>query len=252
MKKFSTYCTYLVLPLSLIIVWYIVTQFNAISPIFLPAPQEVVMSFWKSTFHGSLFSDIGHTLYRAFLGFFIAALIGVPLGLLMGYSKRIYNSLEFLIEFFRSIPATALFPLFILLFGIGDSAKIGISAWTAGLVIILNSMYGVHTSKELRLRAAHVMKVRGFYLFRRVIFPEALPQIFTGFRVALSLTLVVVIVTEMFIGTNQGLGHSIIDTQLTYRIDEMYMTILVTGIIGFSLNKLLQWAEQRIIHWRGK
>ena len=252
MKKISTYLTYIVAPLSIVVLWFVLTQFKIVSPIFLPKPYEVVISFYKTIIDGTLPIDIWYTLYRVFFGFSIATIIGVPVGLLMGYSRRVYNSLEFVVEFFRAIPATALFPLFLLIFGIGDDAKIGISAWGAGLVIILNSMYGVHMSKELRLRAAKVMKVKGFDLFRRVIFPEALPQIFTGFCVALSLSLVIVVVTEMFIGTNHGLGHRIIDTQLLYKVDEMYMAILVTGVIGFSLNKVLQKIESNVIHWKGK
>ncbi len=246
------YFLYLVGPFSIIFLWFILTEFKLISPIFLPKPIEVVVSFYNTVLDFTLITDIGFTLYRVSFGFLIATIVGVPIGLLMGYYKKVSNSLEFLVEFFRAIPATALFPLFLLIFGIGDDAKIGISAWAAGLVIVLNSMYGVHLGKENRIKAAKVMKISEWDLFKRVIFPEALPQIFAGLRIGLSFSLIVVIVTEMFIGTNFGLGHRIIDTQLAYRIDEMYMTILVTGIIGFSLNKILQRIENKIIHWKGK
>lgn len=251
-RNWKIYFNYLTAPVILILFWYIVTQFKIVSPIFLPKPNEVIISLWKAIGDKSIFIDIYYTLYRVFFGFFIAAIVGVPVGLLMGYSKRIYNALEFLIEFFRSIPATALFPLFLLLFGIGDKAKIGICVWTTGLIIILNSMYGVYMIKELRLKAARIMKVKGFNLFKRVIFPEALPQIFTGFRTALSIALVIVVVTEMFIGTSHGLGYRIINAQLAYRIDDMYMSILVMGVIGFLLNKLLIRIEKRVVHWKGK
>jgi len=199
-----------------------------------------------------LITDIWATLYRVLSGFFMATILGIPIGLLMGHSKRTYQSLEFVVDFFRSIPPTALFPLFILIFGIGDQAKIGISAWSALLVIILNSMYGVHMRKEIRLKAASVMGIQGFKLFFRIILPEALPQIFTGLRVALSLSLMVVVVTEMFIGTNSGLGHRIIDAQISYQVADMYMSILITGTLGFVLNKVLSLVEKRIVHWKGK
>ncbi len=252
MKNFKNKITYIIAPISIIIIWYILTLTEIVSPIFLPKPHEVVISLYNSIIDKTIFKEAFYTLYRVFFGFSIAILIGVPIGLLMGYSKRVYNALEFTVEFFRSIPATALFPLFLLVFGIGDDAKVGIAAWGAGLVIILNSMYGVHMSKELRLRAAKVMKIKGFNLFKRVIFPEAMPQIFTGFRVALSLSLVIVVVTEMFIGSQYGLGKLISDTQYSYEIDKMYMAIFVTGVIGFSLNKILQFIENKVIHWKGK
>jgi NitT/TauT family transport system permease protein len=218
----------------------------------LPHPLEVLTSLIDSFINGSILSDIWHTLYRVIIGFGIAAIVGVPLGLLMGYSSKIYNALEFTVEFFRGIPTTALFPLFLLVFGIGDEAKFAVTAWGAGLVILINSMYGVHLGKELRVRVAKTMKIRGFQLFSKVIFPEALPQIFSGFRVAISLSLVLVVVTEMFIGTNAGLGKRILDAQLVYQTADMYAAIIMTGAIGFILNKLMMFVENRVVHWKGK
>jgi NitT/TauT family transport system permease protein len=96
------------------------------------------------------------------------------------------------------------------------------------------------------------MKVKGFELFRKVIFSEALPQIFSGLRVAISLSLIIVIVTEMFIGTNAGLGKRIIDAQLVYQTASMYAAILMTGLIGFVLNKAMMALENKVVHWKGK
>lgn len=243
---------YVIIPLGILIIWAVFSGLKIVSPLFLPAPQAVFLELINLFVSGVILPDIFYTLYRTFFGFMIACLIGVPLGLLMGYSDRIYYSLEFVVEFFRSIPATALFPLFLLSFGIGDSSKIALTAWAAGLVLIINSMYGVHLGKELRIKAAKTMRISGFNLFRKIIFPEALPQIFNGMRIAISLSLIIVIVTEMFIGTNFGLGHRIIDAQLVYRIPEMYAVILTTGILGFLTNKSFIFVEKRIVHWRGK
>jgi ABC-type nitrate/sulfonate/bicarbonate transport system permease component len=227
----------IIIPACLIFIWFLVTYFKLVSPLFLASPQNVISQIFTSLADGSLFPDIYYTLYRVAVGFLIAMIIGTPIGLLMGYSPKVYRSLEFIVEFFRSIPATALFPVFLLIFGIGDEAKIAITAWGAGLVIIINSMYGVHLGRELRIKAAKTMKIKGLSLFTKIIFPEALPQILTGYRVAISLSLVIVVVTEMFIGTQHGLGHRIIDAQLVYNTSDMYAGILVTGIIGISLIK---------------
>lgn len=239
-------------PVVIIALWFLVTYFHLISPLFVASPIDVVKQLADSLVGTALYADIGYTLYRLAFGFLLAVLIGTPLGLLMGYSNRVYHSLEFVIEFCRSVPVTALFPLFLLFFGIGDTAKIAVTAWGAGLIIVVNSMHGVHLGKELRLRAAKTMKVKGFQLFSKVIFPEALPQIMTGYRVALSIALVVVVVTEMFIGTAHGLGHRIIDAQLVYRIPDMYASILLTGVLGFVLNKFLIATEKHVVHWKGK
>lgn len=243
---------YILIPIILLCLWWVISYFKIVSPLFIASPYDVLTHLIDSLVNGSMLSDIGHTLYRVIVGFTIATVIGVPLGLLMGYSSKIYNALEFTVEFFRGIPTTALFPLFLLIFGIGDQAKFAVTAWGAGLVILINSMYGVHLGKELRVRVAKTMKIKGLQLFSKVIFPEALPQIFSGFRIAISLSLVLVVVTEMFIGTNAGLGKRIIDAQLVYQTADMYAAILMTGVIGFLLNKIIMLTENRVVHWKGK
>jgi len=243
---------YFIIPVAIFVIWFLVSNLELISPLFLPSPQAVFLKIIQLFTTTEILLDIASTLYRAFLGFIIACLIGIPLGLLMGYSNKIYLSFEFVVEFFRSIPATALFPLFLLFFGIGSQSKIAITAWAAGLVLIINSMYGVHLGKELRIKAAKTMKVKGFTLFQKIVFPEALPQIFSGMRIAISLSLIIVVVTEMFIGTNFGLGRRIIDAQLVYRISEMYAVIIIAGISGYLINKGFIFGEKKIVHWRGK
>lgn len=242
----------LIIPILILVVWALVSNLKLISPLFLPTPQEVVSEIVNLFVSGTIIPDISLTIYRVIFGFLLACVIGIPLGLLMGYSDRIYNSLEFSVEFFRSIPATALFPLFLLFFGVGDQSKIAITVWTAGLILVINSMYGVHLGKELRINSARTMRISGFNLFKKIIFPEALPQIFNGMRIAISLSLIIVVVTEMFIGTNSGLGNRILEAQLAYRIPEMYSTILITGILGFLINKGFIFVEKRIVHWKGK
>ncbi len=244
----NKYFLYIVVPILLLCLWQGISYFKLVSPLFLASPYAVAVEFADPT----LLKDLLRTLYRVIVGFGLATIIGVPLGLVMGYSSKVYNALEFTVEFFRGIPTTALFPLFLLVFGIGDEAKFAVTAWGAGLIILINSMYGVHLGKELRVRVAKTMKVKGFDMFRKVIFPEALPQIFTGLRVATSFALIVVIVTEMFIGTDVGLGKRIMDAQLVYQTADMYAAILATGFLGFFLNKLMMLVENKVVHWKGK
>lgn len=250
MKNSALY--YCVVPVVILAIWQIISSLGLISPLFLASPHEVLLSFRSSILDNTLLTDAGYTLYRVMVSFIIAALIGVPLGLIMGYSNKVYALFEFTVEFFRSIPTTALFPLFLLAFGVGDEAKIAAAAWGATLVILLNSMYGVHLGKKLRLRVAKTMKIKGLLLFEKVIFPEALPHIFSGFRLAISLCVVIVIVTEMFIGTNAGLGKKIIDAQMVYQTPDMYVGIITAGLIGYILSKLMILLEQGVVHWRGR
>ncbi len=238
------------LPLAVLVVWQLAAP--AISPLLLPAPLAVILDLIRLLGTGEVVPDIAFTLYRTAAGFAIAAIIAVPLGVWMGYSETVYSSLEFLVDFFRSVPATALFPLFLLLFGIGDSAKVALAAWAAGLILITYSMYGVHLSKKTRVQAARTMNVKGFTLLKKVVFPEALPHIFGGVRIAASLCLVLVVVAEMFIGTAFGMGRRIIDAQFLYNLPEMYAAILITGCIGYMLNRGIVVVERKVVYWKGK
>jgi NitT/TauT family transport system permease protein len=203
-------------------------------------------------YHNSLLSDVCYTFIRTTIGFIIACIIGIPFGLLMGYSKIIYNSFEFTINFFRNIPATALFPLFIIIFGIGEKSKIAISFWVSLWILIINAVAGVRSSKKLRLSAAKLLQISKRSLLKKIIFFEALPQIFTGMRVGYSLAFIVIIVTEMSIGSNYGLGRRIIDAQLIYKTDELYAAIIVSGLMGLVINQLFLSLEKRLIFWQGK
>lgn len=243
---------YVLVPFGFLSVWALVSGLELISPFFLPSPRAVLTALIALFVKDRIIADIGFTLYRMGFGFTIACLIGVPLGLLMGYSNRIYASSEFMVELFRSIPATALLPLFILFLGIGDASKIAVAAWSPGLILAVHSMYGVHSGKEMRLKAGKSMRMSMSLLFRKIILPEALPHIFSGMRIALSLSLVLVVVSEMMIGSNTGIGQRLINSQLHFNTPDLYAVILVIGFIGYCLNKILQMFEKRFIHWKKK
>ena len=201
---------------------------------------------------GAILGDLISTLQRVILAFIMALVIGLPLGLLLGSKEKIYRSVEFIIDFFRSTPATALFPLFLLVFGITDKSKIAVAAFASMLIIIFNTAYGVMHAKKSRVLAAQIMGATKAQIFRWILFWESLPQTFIGLRSAISLSLVLIVVTEMFIGTTSGLGRKIIDSQITYEIPTMYATILLAGIIGYLLNLLFLEVEKRFLHWSGK
>jgi len=239
-------------PLIILFLWFIITSFEFINPLFIPSIPSVLNSFKELFSTSSFYFDILSTFQRLVFGFFIGAFVGIVFGIPAGYSERLYNSLEFLIDFFRSIPVTALFPLFLLFFGIGDVAKIGITAWSSFLIVLFNTIYGVRNSRKTRVLVAQTMKATKLQLFYKVILPDSLPQIFTGLRTSLSLALIVVIVTEMFLGTTNGIGQRIFNTSITYKVPEMYASILIAGILGYSLNKLFALIELKTIHWSGK
>jgi NitT/TauT family transport system permease protein len=171
---------------------------------------------------------------------------------MLGSAEGAYRSVEFLIDFFRSTPSSALIPLFLLIFGITDINKIAIASFGSMLIVLFNSAYGVMNAKKTRVMAAQIMGVSKWHVFKDVMLMESLPQTFVGLRSAVSMALVIVIVAEMFIGSETGLGHRIIDAQQVFNVKEMYCSILVTGALGYGLNLLFLLVEKRLIHWSGK
>lgn len=234
------------------LVWGIVSQLRLIDSFFLPGPINVITELISLLSTGIILDDLLATLERAVLAFLIAVIIGLPLGLILGSSEKIYRSFEFIIDFFRSTPATALFPLFLLIFGISDKSKIAVAAFASMLIIIFNVAYGVIHAKKARILAAKLMGASQIQIFHSIIFWESLPQTFIGLRNAVSLSLVIIIVTEMFIGTASGIGHQIIDFQIVYNIKGMYAAILLAGIIGYFLNLIFLYIEKRFLHWSGR
>jgi len=239
-------------PLLLLALWQTAVSAHWANPVLLPSPAATVSSLWGSLADGSMWPDLQATVLRTFYAFVIAACIGVPLGVALGSSPPIYRSVEFLIDFFRSTPSSALIPLFMLLFGLSNLNKIAIAAFAAVLLILFNSAYGVMHARKTRVLAVQVMGVSSWHVFKDVLLLESLPQTFVGLRTGVSMALVIVIVAEMFIGSDNGLGQRIINAQQVLNIKGMYAAILLTGLLGYLLNLLFILVERRFVHWGGK
>jgi len=238
--------------LILLAFWWFVTATGIISRLFLPSPIAVFHKLYVLLVSFSIFGDIWASLWRTTLGFLLGCVIGVAIGLIMGYSKKVYELMEFPVDFFRSIPATAIFPLFIVIWGLGDKIKVFIAAWASCLVVLINTIYGMHNVAHIRLMVAKTKKASFAKTLFKVIIPNASPYIFAGFRIALSLALVVEIVAEMFLGSQSGLGRRIFNSTSIFEMEEAYATVLVVGLIGYFLNRLIIFAQKKLIHWEGK
>jgi long-chain acyl-CoA synthetase len=239
-------------PLALIAIWFLVTITKMVDPFFLPSPVIVGKQLGILLSQLVTYEHIVMTFYRMMAGYAIAVGIGVPLGIVLGYWEKIYDSVEFIIDFFRSFPATAVFPLFMLAFGLGDASKIALVVFGCSLLILVNTTYGVHGGSRTRKMVAETMKASQAYIMAKVVLPEALPQIAAGLRLALSLSLIIVVVLEMFIGTTRGLGYLIYNAHMTYQIADMYAFIVLAGLIGYFINQGFVKLEDKVIHWSGR
>lgn len=237
---------------ALIALWSVVTWRQWVDPVLLPSPLQTFAALWHGMHGGALGFDFVKTVYRTAASTAIAAVIAIPLGIVLGASENIYRSLEFVIDFFRSTPASAMFPLFLILFGVGDETKISVAAFGAILVILFNVAYGVMNARKTRLLAAKVMGASRLRVLFDVLLLESLPQTFVGLRNGVSLALVIIVVAEMFIGSQDGLGHSVFDAQQLFDMPRMYAAIFAAGALGYGLNLLFQLVERRFVHWSGK
>lgn len=239
-------------PSIVLILWAIINSTHLASPTLLPSVIHTFQKLSEIVVTGSAFLNLSATLARTLVGFFLAVILGVPIGVFLGAHPKIYNMFDAVIEFFRSLPGTAMFPLFLLAFGIGDGSKIAIAWFISFWIILVNSAYGVLQGSRTRKRVAQILKATHWQELSLVIFMDALPQIFIGLKVGLSLSLIAVVVSEMFIGSNTGLGQKIYDSYLTYEIPYLYAWLIVTGATGYSLNRIFALFEHRVVHWVGK
>lgn len=239
-------------PVVLFIVWDLVVRLGFIKAILLPPPLDALGALVNGLAGGPLLRDFLVTVWRTVQAFLIAAAVGMPLGVLLGSSEKAYRSVEFLIDFFRSTPSSALIPLFLMIFGVSDINKVAIAAFGALLIVVFNSAYGVINARKQRVMAARVMGASRWQVFKDVLIWESLQPSFVGLRSAVSMALVIVIVAEMFIGADSGLGNRIINAQQVMNVKDMYASILAAGALGYALNVLFLLIERKIVHWSGR
>lgn len=235
----------------LILIWQLLVTGRIIDPVLLPPPLTTAQAIYDGVANGKLGIDFWITIQRTAAAVALASLIGIPVGLILGASEKLYRSCEFIVDFFRSTPSTAIFPLFLLLFGVDDRTKIYVATFAASLAIIFNVAYGVMNARKTRLQAARLMGASKLHILL-VVLLESFPQTFIGLRTGVSLSLIVVIVAEMFIGAKDGLGDRIFETQQMFDMPGMYAAIFASGALGYGLNLVFRLIERRIVHWSGK
>ncbi len=240
---------FLVGPAVVIVVWQAAHTLGVFDPSLLPAPWTTLVAFIHQFSSGAIFPHLLATILRTAAGYALASLVGIAAGLLMGASRPVYESTVAVVDFFRSIPVTSLYPVFVLTLGVSHTSKIGMVFFASLFIVALQSAYGVQLANRTRRQMAQLYGASRWQVFRLVVFPEALPQTMIGLRIALSYSLIVAVVSEMFMGSESGLGQRIIETYTTYAIPDMYAVILITGVLGFGLNRAFEGIEGRVVGW---
>lgn len=242
MKRFSSILLPLATAVIFLIVWHSLVRLSG-SDLF-PTPMEVVRGIQELFEKGLLLKYIVASLFRVSWGFGLAVVVGVPLGLILGWFKPAFQALNPMIQILRPISPIAWIPVAILWFGIDDTAPVFLIFLASVFPITVSSMAAVQNIQLVYLRAAQNFGIKGPQLFRRVILPAALPQIITGIRIALGIAWLVVVAAEM-IAVNSGLGYLIIDARNAgKRYDLVVAGMVMIGLIGLVLDLLIRQLEK--------
>lgn len=222
--------------------WHVAVRLSG-TDIF-PTPQEVLQGLVELAKQGVLLKYIVASLFRVTWGFLLAILVGVPFGLILGWNRHAAMAFNPLIQIFRPISPIAWIPVAILWFGVTDVSPVFLIFLASVFPITVSSMAAVQNMQPVYVRAARNFGLNNLQLFRKVIFPACLPQIFTGLRIALGIAWLVVVAAEM-IAVNSGLGYLIIDARNAgKRYDLVVAGMVMIGLIGLILDVAVRSLEK--------
>lgn len=236
----------LILPIIILIIWYLLTDFSSLIPAFMfPGPIEVFNSFVNLLVSGRLIKDIIDTLYKVIVGLCIAAAVGISLGLLLGWSKRLERLASLIISILRPIPPIAWIPFSILWFGIGAVPAIFIIFMGCVFPILVYTMDGVHRTKKVLVEAALTFGASNSQMIKEVVLPSTIPYIVSGLKVAIGIALMCTISGEM-IGSSSGIGYMILTSTNLFDTGSTVVGMLIIGIIGIIFDYIFTKIQERI------
>jgi ABC-type nitrate/sulfonate/bicarbonate transport system permease component len=244
------------LPLILILVWQGLSSVQVIPSYKLPSPVEILLGFRDILIVGVppghlLHNHMLYSLYRVALGYAVAALLAIPLGLLMGWSPGLLRMIRPLFELVRPIPPLAWIPIAILWFGIGIKSAAFIIFLGAFFPILLNTISGVLSINPILIEAARTLHAKEKDIFSKVLLPGAVPSIFVGMRIGIGIGWMTLVAAE-FTGVKEGfgLGYMIMTARDIQRPDEILAGMLVIGVIGLLIDIGLRAIESKTIKWQ--
>jgi NitT/TauT family transport system permease protein len=233
----------------LAVVWEVFPQIGLLDSYFIPPLHVVLQAWWELVTSGELLRHLKASLFRSGAGFLLATALAVPLGAAIAWYRPVREFFQPVLEVFRNTAALALLPVFTLILGLGETSKIAIVTYACFFPILLSTITGVATVDTQLLRSAKVLGLSPVATFRKVVFPAAIPTIFTGIRIAGAAAILVLIAAEL-VGASAGLGFLISYAQFNFLIPKMYAAILTTSALGLAVNYGLVGLERRFSRWR--
>lgn len=240
----------------LVVIWQVITQFT--ESVFFPPPTKIVAAAVQLWFSGpashlflgqAVFDHVLPSLARVLGGWLLSVVLGVALGTALGRSKTGMDYVGPLFAFFRAIPPPALVPVFIVLFHIGPGMQIATIIFGSVWPIVLNTVDGVRSVDKVKAETARAFRTPRFYWITTVVLPAAMPKIFAGLRLSLSISLILMAISEL-VGSLNGIGYALIAAQRAYDFDQMWAWIVLLGILGYGFNAALLAVERRVLKWQ--
>ncbi|WNN44685.1 MULTISPECIES: taurine ABC transporter permease TauC [Winslowiella] len=241
--------------LVLLAIWWSVTALKLISPLFLPAPQQVLhqlltVASAQGFMDATLWQHLAASLTRILIALFAAALIGIPVGIAMGLNATVRGILDPLIELYRPVPPLAYLPLMVIWFGIGETSKILLIYLAIFAPVALSALAGVKSAQQVRLRAARSLGASRWQVLWYVVLPGALPEILTGLRIGLGVGWSTLVAAELIAAT-RGLGFMVQSAGEFLATDVVLAGIAVIAVIAFTLELGLRALQRRLTPWHG-
>jgi NitT/TauT family transport system permease protein len=247
------------IPIILVLAWQLASTLKWVDPAMLPSPLECALS-WKrwifgqsggrslDSYNGTWLASALYSIERVFEGFGIACIVGVPVGILIGWF-RTFSVLDPTIQLLRPVPITAWLPFSIALFGIQNKSALFLIALGAFYPIVVSSSQGARDTAPILVRAARMLGARNWTLMTRVVVPSALPTILVGLRLGIGASWTAVVIAEM-ISVKTGLGYVLWDAYYLGRMDIVVADMVSIGLLGFISDLIIVWLRARLIKWR--
>ncbi len=234
------------LPVALVALWWFTSAGS--TNFYFPPLSDIAATFGPTWLHGRVRSDVLPSVGRLVIGYLLAVLLGVGLGAAIGSSRTLRAVAEPVLEFFRAIPPPVLIPVIILFAGIGNGAKIVVIVLGCVWPVLLNTVEGVRGIDGVLRDTARSYRLGRASRFRHLVLRGASPQIAAGARQALSIGIILMVISEMF-AANNGLGFTIIEFQRSFAIPEMFSGIILLGVLGVLLSLVFRTVERRALGW---
>jgi sulfonate transport system permease protein len=231
-----------------LVFWQVSAKAGWVNTSVFPPLDDIAAALWKALASGRLVGDIAISLQRSGIAFVAAVVVGIPLGLFMGQIRAVERALDPILQLFRQTSALALYPVFILLLGLGETSKVFVIFWATLFPILLATIGGVKEVDARLIEMARTFGAARLTVFRRVVLPASVPAIFVGLRLSATTALLLLIAAEM-IGANKGLGFQVMNAQYNFQVPLMFGAIFLLAALGLTANAVLVALQRHLCRW---